>query len=196
MKSPTKKGNRKKKLPKQGSQGKNTWLKILLAASVIVAIILLTVKPNFDDGINEYSGKPSEIKFRKDGELTFFKKESNQIIKTIDIEIADDEYERAQGLMYRYKMSDSVGMLFIMEREEPQSFWMRNTYISLDIIYLNNELEIVKIQKYTQPLTDDPIPSFAKSKYVVEVTGGFCDLNSINEGDYIKYERHDNRQKV
>lgn len=189
--------NKKKKyLSNKTKKRKNPWLQIIIAASVIVAIILLTVKPNFDDEHGNNSNRSSEIEFRKDGELTFYKNKSDQIIETIDIEIVDDEFERARGLMYRYTMSDSVGMLFIMEREEPQSFWMRNTYISLDIIYLNSNLEIVKIQKYTEPLTDDPIPSYEKAKYVVEVNGGFCDLNSINEGDYIKYNKQLNTPQV
>jgi hypothetical protein len=76
-----------------------------------------------------------------------------------------------------------------MEKEEPQFFWMKDTYISLDIIYLNEDLEIVKIQKYTQPLSGQSIPSIEKSKYVIEVIGGFCDELNIEEGAIVKYER-------
>ena len=63
--------------------------------------------------------------------MTFYKKDRDQKLLTIDIEIAQNDYERALGLMHRYQMSDSVGLLFIMDNEEPQSFWLRNTYISL-----------------------------------------------------------------
>lgn len=180
---------KKKKSSMHKKKRKNLTLQIILLLSIITAIILLSIRPNLKNESSNNSNRRSGIKFKKEGELTFYKKGGDQKILNIDIEIAQDDNERALGLMHRYKMSDSAGMLFIMDREEPQSFWMRNTYISLDIIYLNKELEIVKIQKYTQPLTDDPIPSIKKSKYVVEVIGGFCDLNSIEEGDYIKYEK-------
>lgn len=181
--------NNQKKSSKQRTKRKNLLLRTLLLLSIITAVLILSIRPNFKNEPSNNSNRRSGIEFKKEGELTFYKKDGDQKILKIDIEIAQDDNERALGLMHRYKMSDSTGMLFIMDREEPQSFWMRNTYISLDIIYLNKELEIVKIQKYTQPLTDDPIPSIKKSKYVVEVIGGFCDLNSIDEGDYIKYER-------
>lgn len=187
MSKPNKNKNRKNKLSKRRVRRKNYWFQIIIFLSIIIAIILLSIRPNLKNESKNRVNRRSEIKFKKEGELTFYKKDSDQKILTIDIEIAHDDYERALGLMHRYKMSESVGMLFIMEREEPQSFWMRNTYISLDIIYLNKEYEIVKIQKYTQPLTDDPIPSINNSKYVVEVKAGFCDLNMIKEGDYIKY---------
>lgn len=183
------KQHRKKKFSKKQKARKKTLLQILIFSSIIIAIILLIVRPNFNTEPKMQPNRPSEIKFRKDGELSFYSKNNDQEIKTIDIEIVEEDYERERGLMFRYQMSDNVGMLFIMEQEELQSFWMRNTYISLDIIYLNTNLEIVKIQKYTQPLSDDPIPSFKKSKYVVEVVAGFCDENTIEEGDYVKYER-------
>ena len=74
-------------------------------------------------------------------------------------------------------MPDSVGMLFVFDLEKPQSFWMRNTGFSLDIIYVNNKLEIVSIQKYTHPFSEVSIPSKAPAMYVVEVNAGYCDNN-------------------
>ena len=191
MTKPKKKNikNKKKKLSDQRKNRKNIWFQIILISGIIATIIILSIKPDLKNNSQKNSNRQSEIKFKKEGELTFYKSQSNQEITTIDIEIADDNFERAKGLMYRFTMSDSVGMFFIMEREEPQSFWMKSTYISLDIIYLNKELEIVKIQKYTQPLSEEFIPSIEKSKYVIEVIGGFCDLHMIQEGDYVEYER-------
>ena len=71
--------------------------------------------------------------FQKEGELTFFDKDSRDPIKKIDIEIADDQASITQGLMYRREMADSLGMLFIFNQMEPRSFWMKNTYISLEL---------------------------------------------------------------
>jgi len=168
---------------------KRNWWQILIVLLVIIMFMVLAIRPNFNDKSNPNTSRRTEIKFTKEGDLSFFKKNTNQEIKNIDLEIADKNRERMRGLMYRYKMNENTGMLFIMDREEPQSFWMRNTYISLDIIYLDKDLKIVTIQKYTKPLTDDPVPSFKKAKYVLEVVAGYCDKFEIEEGDYVKYKR-------
>src|SRR5687767_5478696 len=69
--------------------------------------------------------------FSKEGVLSFISKEKGDTIKTIDIEIAETDEERAKGLMDRKSMTDNQGMLFIFAQAEEQSFWMKNTYISL-----------------------------------------------------------------
>jgi len=125
--------------------------------------------------------------FRRDGTLSFIEAASLKNIATIDIEIADNHEERMMGLMYRDTMHINHGMLFIFDTEEPQSFWMRNTYIPLDIIYANSSRKIVKIHHNTKIKSDDPIPSEKPSIYVVEVNGGFCKQYNIKEGDIIKF---------
>lgn len=179
----------KTNLPKKRKRGKNSWFYLIVLFVAFLAVILLFIKPYIQNKFKKESISRTEILFKKEGRLSFFDKLNKQVIRTIDIEIAEDDYERALGLMYRYSMSDSIGMFFIMEKEEPQSFWMKDTYISLDIIYLNKDLEIVKIQKYTQPLSKQSVPSIEKAKYVLEVIGGFCDVFAINEGDIIQYEK-------
>ena len=184
-----KKGTNKRDLTKKRKKRKHSWLHLFVLFGIVLAVILLVIKPYFQNKSQKQLNSRTEIEFKKEGQLSFFDNQNNHIITTIDIEIADDDYERTLGLMYRYSMSDSVGMLFIMEKEEPQSFWMKDTYISLDIIYLNKDFEIVKIHKYTQPLSEQSIPSIEKSKYVIEVIGGFCDKLKIEEGDFVKYEK-------
>ena len=131
-----------------------------------------------------------EPQFVKEGELAFTNTQSDTI-KLVDIEIADNDQERNQGMMYRSSMSYDRAMLFIMEYEREQSFWMRNTKMSLDIIYVNGDFEIVTIYKHTQPFSESPIPSFKRAKYVVETAAGFCDKFGINEGNFIAYARVD-----
>ncbi|SMO82465.1 DUF192 domain-containing protein [Solitalea koreensis] len=128
----------------------------------------------------------AEPKFKKEGELTFISTDGKEIRK-INIEIADDEQQREQGLMYRKSMSDTEGMLFKFSKSEPQSFWMHNTYISLDIIYVNENKEIVKIYKEAKPLSDQGLDSEKNAQYVVEVIGGFCDKFGVKEGDKISF---------
>jgi len=130
-----------------------------------------------------------EPQFKKEGELEFIRKNHNQKepVKKIDVELAENDDERSQGLMYRRSMDDSKGMLFIFQREEPQSFWMKNTVIPLDIIYVNSKMEIVKIFKNTVPFSEKSLPSEKPATYVVEVIGGYTDKYGIKEGDLISF---------
>ena len=123
--------------------------------------------------------------FVKEGEVRFLK--NGKVLKKIDVEIAENDAERQKGLMFRSYMPDSVGMLFVFERPEPQGFWMRNTQISLDIIYVNEEKRIVSIQKNAVPYSEQNLPSFGNAQYVVEVNGGYCDKNGIKAGDLVSF---------
>ncbi len=130
-----------------------------------------------------------EPQFKKEGELEFISKDNKQQLKKIDIELAENDEERMQGLMYRRSMDDTKGMLFIFEQEENQSFWMKNTVIPLDIMYVNSKMEIVKIFKNTIPFSEKSLPSEKPAIYVVEVNGGYCDKYGIKEGDIIRFEK-------
>ncbi len=124
--------------------------------------------------------------FVKEGEVTFLS-EKGDTIRKIDVEIAADDAERARGLMYRPYMPDSVGMLFIFENAEPQAFWMKNTHIPLDIIYVDQNRKIVSIQKNARPYNEESLPSFGDAQYVVEVNAGFTDRYGIEAGDQIRF---------
>lgn len=126
-------------------------------------------------------------KFRKDGELLFLQKETNKELLKIEIEIASTDEERARGLMYRKEMAENQGMIFLFYNEEMQSFYMRNTIISLDIIYVNSKKEIVDIYKNTNVLDETSLPSKAPAMYVVEINAGLCDKYGITEGDQIQF---------
>lgn len=128
-----------------------------------------------------------EPQFKKEGELEFLRKNQKEPVRKIDVELAENDDERSQGLMYRRSMDDLKGMLFIFPQEEPQSFWMKNTVIPLDIIYVNSKMEIVKIFKNTVPFSEKSLPSEKPATYVVEVIGGYTDKYGIKEGDLISY---------
>jgi uncharacterized protein len=123
--------------------------------------------------------------FVKEGEVTFLS--GGKKIKKIDVEIAENEAEQAKGLMYRPYMPDSVGMLFIFQNVQPQSFWMKNTHIPLDIIYVDSNKKIVSIQKNTRPYSEESLPSYGDVQYVVEVNAGYTDLHGIKVGDSIQF---------
>jgi uncharacterized membrane protein (UPF0127 family) len=93
------------------------------------------------------------------------------------------------GLMFRKSMDDAKGMLFIFDKSEEHSFWMKNTVMSLDIIFINENKEIVKIHKNTKPFSTESLPSIKPSMYVVEVQAGFTDKYGIKEGDKIDFSK-------
>ncbi len=148
---------------------------------VISLLIFFFLVNNFmcDDNNSE-----TYHQFKKEGELTFTDSLGNEITK-IDIEIADNDYERQLGLMNRTSMEAHQGMLFIFPAERYQSFWMLNTLFSLDIIFINSNKEIVTIHKNTTPTSQQSYPSSKPAIYVVEVVAGFTDNYNIKVGDKI-----------
>ncbi len=126
--------------------------------------------------------------FNKEGELAFLKSPGDTIT-TIDVEIADDPAQRTQGLMFRRQMKEDQGMLFLFPYEEVQSFWMKNTVISLDIIFADENGRIVKIHENTVPLDENRYLSESLARYVVEVRAGFTARHGIEEGDLISWQR-------
>lgn len=156
-----------------------------------VVILILALAAFFI--INNFVKKESEsdvkyYTFTKEGELIFSDSLGNEKIK-IDIEVADTEYERQLGLMNRKEMNENQGMLFIFPDEQFRSFWMLNTLISLDMLFVNRERQIVTIHKNTTPLSQQSYPSTAPAVYVVEVIGGFTDKHNIKVGDKINWMR-------
>jgi len=147
---------------------------------------------NAGNGKNATEHRPSGPQFQKEGEL-YLIAASGDTIRKLDIEIADIESERTIGLMHRRSMPDTRGMLFIFEQEEPRSFWMHNTLMGLDIIYIRKDGTIESIAKYCVPRSDRSIPSKGPAMYVLEVVEGFCDIYGVKEGDRVVFERTDGK---
>jgi uncharacterized membrane protein (UPF0127 family) len=102
------------------------------------------------------------------------------------VEIADDDTERARGLMFREAMDDDRGMLFIHEREQPLAYWMKNTKIALDILYFDAQLKLVSQQRDVPPCTlgdgCPPYPSDAPARYVLELNAGQAAKLDLQDG--------------
>lgn len=92
------------------------------------------------------------------------------------VEVADDDAERARGLMFRDELAVGTGMIFLHEREEPQAYWMKNTKIPLDILYFDNARKLVAQQRDVPPCTAGngcpSYPSNAPARYVLELNAG------------------------
>lgn len=107
-----------------------------------------------------------------------------------NVELAETQIERSQGLMNRESMPPNSGMLFIFEKEDDYSFWMKNTLISLDIIWIGENKMVVFIEKNAQPCRDDLCQSFSSNtsaRYVLEINGGLSEELGIIEGNEVKF---------
>lgn len=132
--------------------------------------------------------KQTEVTFTKEGELTIFKSTSDSTLVKLDIEIADTDYEIQTGLMYRDSMETNQGMLFVFNDVRERSFYMKNTRISLDLIFIDENKAIVSFQKNAKPMNENSLPSNAPAKYVLEVNAGMVDTWKLSVGDVITYE--------
>jgi uncharacterized protein len=167
-------------------------IKRIFIISILPLLILISScqKQAEDIKIDTSEQKNAEkIKFTKMGEV-FFQDSAKSLKKKIDVEIAETDDTRHRGLMFRESMLEDQGMLFIFTDEEEQSFYMKNTVIPLDILFVNSKKVIVKIHKNAKPFDETSLPSRKPSIYVVEVNGGFCDKFAIKEGDHIDFRRN------
>ncbi|MBC6995682.1 DUF192 domain-containing protein [Neolewinella lacunae] len=126
-------------------------------------------------------------RFTDEGDLTIFRSTTEEVLATLDIEIADDNESIVQGLMYRQSMEEDQGMLFIMPATEPQAFWMLNTYIPLDLIFIDANYRIVNIRPDNPPKSLDRITSEGPAAYVLEVNAGFAARHGLAPGDRIAF---------
>jgi len=128
-----------------------------------------------------------QISFTKEGQLSIMDS-LGQPKAQFDIEFARDDYERETGLMYRKTMKDNQAMLFIFQDEQPRYFWMKNTYMPLDIIYINTGKKIVSIAKNAQPMDETSLPSRLPAQYVLEIKAGLSDDYALQKGDKVSWK--------
>jgi len=107
---------------------------------------------------------------------------------SLNIKIADNDSARMKGLMFVKNLPENEGMLFIMEDEAQVNMWMKNTYIPLDMIFINSNKEIVSMAENTKPLSTEIISSKNKVKYVLEINGGLAKKSGLKIGDKINYQ--------
>ena len=101
---------------------------------------------------------------------------------TVRVEEALTPKQRTRGLMYRSELKRGTGMWFVFEQDKPRSFWMRNTQIPLDIVYINAAGEIVRVVKNATPYSERGLPSGAPARYVLEVNAGEAEPLGLVKG--------------
>ncbi|CAM4406576.1 DUF192 domain-containing protein [Zobellia roscoffensis] len=133
--------------------------------------------------------KAEPVVFKKEGELSIFKKETDSVIGSFDIEIADSEYETQTGLMYRKSMKADRGMLFVFPEVAGHSFYMKNTEFPLDLIFIKEDMTIANYHENAQPLDESSLPSKGAVQYVLELNAGLVQKLGIQTGDSVAYKK-------
>lgn len=104
------------------------------------------------------------------------------------VELAVKDNERQRGLMYRDALGEDEGMLFLFEEMGPLSFWMKNTWIPLDMLFIDDELTVVGIVEDAAPMTTTPRSPGGRSRFVLEVKGGLSQQLGMKAGQKVRFE--------
>jgi len=106
-------------------------------------------------------------------------------VHAFNVKLATNEKERERGLMFVKHLPEGQGMLFDFKTDQPVSFWMHNTYISLDMLFIRSDGTITHIAANAKPLSDALIPSGGPVRGVLEVIAGTADKLGIKPGDHV-----------
>ena len=108
-------------------------------------------------------------------------------VQVFSVEMATTEEEKQTGLMYRKELADGKGMLFDFNPEQEISMWMKNTYVSLDMIFIRADGRILRIAENTEPLSTKIISSRGQARAVLEVVAGTAQKYGIRPGDRVSH---------
>jgi uncharacterized membrane protein (UPF0127 family) len=107
---------------------------------------------------------------------------------TVSVEVVATEAQVQRGLMFRQHLPPDQGMLFLMSEERPWAFWMRNTLIPLDMIFIGKDMKIAGVVENAEPRTETLREVKAPSSYVLEVNGGYCAAHKVSAGASVRFE--------
>lgn len=159
-----------------------------MTARLLPALALLLL---LGTGCGAEEGKtsgPGTTTFQKEGTLAFCQP-NGDTLKTIDIEIADTEGERARGLMRRRTLGYNRGMLFIFDEVNESGMWMKNTPLPLDIVFVDPDSQVINIARRTTPFSERSIEPEGAKRFVVEVRAGFADRFGITDSTRVRWTR-------
>lgn len=114
---------------------------------------------------------------------------------SVHVELATTDETRAQGLMFRDRLRPASGMLFLFTANGNYPFWMKNTLIPLDMIWIDQQKRVAHVKQNVPPCQADPCPSYdpkAEARYVLEVAGGVTKEHPLKPGDQLRFEEVDN----
>lgn len=155
------------------------------ATSTLLVVILLALLAGCEQ---EESGPIfRQIEFRKDGTLDVIQP-GDSVVATLDIEVAEGDSAQARGLMDRRSLPRNGGMLFVGDEVEEKSFWMENTPMPLDIIFIGPDSQVVNIARRTRPYSRESITSEGPAQFVLEVRSGMADRLGITDSTRFRWE--------
>lgn len=154
---------------------------------ILIACFTFTAVISCEDEAKNSSIETEEIEFTKEGELFLLKAEDT--VAQLVIELAETPYEQQTGLMYRKTMEANQGMLFVYDEEEMHSFYMKNTFIPLDLIFFGKDSTIVSFQENAKPLDETSLPSKVPAQFILEVNAGKSKEWKLAEGDKMIFRR-------
>ena len=128
------------------------------------------------------------IVFNKEAEV-YLIHSNGDTLRKIDVELAETDYEKQTGLMYRESLGSDQGMLFVYENARVRNFYMKNTYIPLDILYYDTDSTLVSIQKNATPRDETNLPSDGPAQFVLEINAGLADEWGINSESKFSVDR-------
>ncbi len=165
---------------------------VILAAMVLFILLQFDIFGGQSNPSNRaeppVSARNIEPQFQHEGNGWMLSSDGDTLLN-IKLELAESREEIEYGMMYRKSFHpERYGMLFFMGQERQQSFWMRNTYVPLDIIYLNDDLEVVSIVHNATPLDETSRPSEGPASHVLELPGSMCISNGIQRGTKLVWE--------
>jgi hypothetical protein len=166
----------------------------LLALLLAAALIRCTSESSSSGEAETQQVDPEDaIPFDTEGTLAVVQEGDTAV--TLQIEIAETDSARTRGMMQRTGFPDETsGMLFPFPEEAPRSFWMANTPVALDLLFINADSQIVSVAKYARPYSPESIASDAPAQYVLETPAGFADSYGVVEGDRVRWRRTDTNE--
>ena len=109
------------------------------------------------------------------------------------VELANTPEQQEKGLMFRRSLRRDAGMLFIFDSDQLRFFWMKNTYIPLDLVFITSKLEVASIFRHAKPFDETTIPSTLPARYVLEINAGEADRCRIGVGSKVQIRRNISR---
>ena len=153
----------------------------VITVTLISACSQDSKKPNTEERDNN---RTRTLNYKRT--LSFLSAEEDTI-STISVAIADNDQERSQGLMDVRNLPADKGMLFIFEENKPRGFWMANTPLPLDIIFVNADKEIVRIHHNAQPFSEKSLTTDKPAQYVIETNAGYTVSHDVQEGQKVAF---------
>src|SRR3989344_9606330 len=161
----------------------------LMVISILVIIILAIVYV-FLINFKQQTAVQTAENIKENIKQVCFKQANIAINKCFSVEIAQTAVEREKGLMFRENLNSDNGMLFIFPKAEKYGFWMKNTLIPLDIIWIDQNKTIVYIEKDVQPCKINNCPVYVPNKeaiYVLEINAGLSEENNLSVGEIVEF---------